>query len=263
MFTDVNNVLNFSKELLSSSLSVGICENKCDSSFLFHHFLSFYLKNECNVVFVSLCQSFGHFNCVSSKLGNNLTKLREENKLIFVEGVKSLSQCFTYSKVKGDNQWQSCILANGEFLVTALFNILKKHVETAQNATGSSHKTVLVIDSISTLLDVGVSARDTLTLVQYLRVLMTDIKGHLILGCAENTTDEHALLLSSYLCHSMDLNIQVHGLQTGYCRDVHGQLITRWLQPFSREKTAVRSWQFKLTDKTCAVFAAGMSSAVL
>ncbi|KAM5157522.1 LOW QUALITY PROTEIN: elongator complex protein 6 [Mantella aurantiaca] len=84
MFPELQNALSAERPQFTL-----ITDWKTDGSFLLHHFLSYYLKSRCRVIFVALAQSFSHYNLVAQKLGVNLVSARDEGQLVFLEGLKS------------------------------------------------------------------------------------------------------------------------------------------------------------------------------
>uniref|UniRef100_A0A8C7I2T5 Elongator acetyltransferase complex subunit 6 n=1 Tax=Oncorhynchus kisutch TaxID=8019 RepID=A0A8C7I2T5_ONCKI len=62
------------------------------------------------------------------------------------------------------------------------------------------------------------------------------------------------------LINQCSLTLQVQGLPTGYCRDIHRQV--RWIRLFVQQ-TQKKLFQYKVHDKGASFFARGTSSAVL
>lgn len=264
MFTDIKNIVYRPSECMTSKYSIGIIETNADSSFLFHHFLSYFLKEKCSVVFLSFCQSFNHFNSVGNKIGNNLTKERDLNNFLFIDGLKGLAHAVNSESLKGDNPWSSCMQNNGKMDVKGLYKIIKQVIN--KLTSDSDKNVVFIIDNLSMLVDIGVHAEDVMALVHYLNNYVTkDIEGSFVFGVNNDLgeQDEDADHLKKFIQHTVNMSLEVKGLETGYCKDVHGQLEVRWYNTAARETSTTKVSQFKLTDKTCAVFASGMSSAVL
>lgn len=244
---------------------IGICEAKADCSFLVHHFLSLFVKENYNIVFLSLCQSYNHYVNVGNKIGNNISSAKDSNKLIFIDGLKLFGLALNNLN---DNQEE---LATGRIDVRdirQMYKMLIEKVNSFPNDTSSNNvSTVLIIDNLSVLLDVGISAEDVTGLVHYLQqFVVQQLGGCVVLGMNNDlgTDDDAGDLVWKFIQHCCTLALQVRGLDTGYCRDVHGQIVARW--PINKGKITeevTKSSQFKLSDKTCQLFAVGMSTAVL
>lgn len=226
MFTDLINFLEFTNFNTDNPYFIGVTEKSADSSFLFHHFTSYFLKQDCQVVLVSLCQAFNHFSGVGNKIGINLSKARDQTQLQFVDGLKLLANAVNQDSLAGgDNVWKNCVDSAGELKLTGLYRTLK---ETFDNINKNPNKkTVIIIDNISVLLDIGASVMEIVTFIQYLNVhINTTTRSSLVIGCQSNAGigDDEGNLLTNYIHHLADLSILVQGLETGFCRDVHGQV---------------------------------------
>lgn len=95
--------------------------------------------------------------------------------------------------------------------------------------------------------------------------------------CDEDVDDEEERLLRDHLSHVCHMHINVTGLQTGFSRDIHGevgittkpqllrflptQLKVKWCEDHSVVTRQER--QFKVTDRNVQLFSKGTSSAVL
>ncbi|KAG8540359.1 hypothetical protein GDO81_019445 [Engystomops pustulosus] len=122
---------------------------------------------------------------------------------------------------------------------------------------------VLIIDDVSVLLSLGVTSVQVLDFIHYCRAgVCSRYQGNvvcLVQGDEGSEDAEYELLLRS-LCHQSGLLLQVEGLVTGFCKDVHGELtITRRTHNTERPVT----YQYKIHDKSVSFFARGLSAAVL
>lgn len=260
MFPDISNFLNFDGKHSGSYGLVGICEKCVDSSFLIHHFLSFLLK-EAPVCLLSFSQSFNHFNTVGNKIGNSLTAAIKRKQFTFIDGLKILGPGIISMGVGENNLIDKAGKLTCKQVLQSIIGYLEPLKET------SVKPPCLVIDNISVLIEFGCPVKDVIILVHYLRSFcLTNLNSSvMVLGVQDDLGEEdeenHQLWKSIQHCSS--LSIIVSGLDTGFCKEVHGQITARWQNTALREKTKEKKTQFKLTDKTCALFASGMSSAVL
>ena len=225
MFIELNNFLNIKACENEQGSFIGVSESSTDGSFVIHHLLSRSLKNSAPVCFVALCQSFGHYNAISQKIGNNLASLRESNKLCFIEGLKLLGHMCCTDCDKGDNS--QCLTNTARVLKDVLQSVRSKYCELHKS---NSQPPLVIIDNISILISLGFSVTDVVACCHYLQEFVHQEhlkKGSLILytnnGRGDN--DEQLKILWNWICHNASLTIEVSGLSTGYCKDVHGEVI--------------------------------------
>ncbi|XP_060080435.1 elongator complex protein 6-like [Ylistrum balloti] len=265
MFPELNSVLNIKTCDSIIGKSITISESDVDGQFLIHHFLSFFLRNEHPVCLMTLAQSFNHFNTVSKKFGLDLTSKRNNGQLAFVEGLKLLGESFMLDDRESDvNKGDNPFVENGKF--SNVLSPLHYYIENICNGMmkDTSKPPVLVVDDISVLLSTGHTLKDVIALVYYLQNFISKCKGTLILHInkGKESCDEDAVQVWKHMCHLFPLQIEVCGLNSGYCRDVHGE-IKFAVDSFLNKHQVKKTMQYKLTDKSIALFAAGLSSAVL
>ncbi|XP_071481654.1 elongator complex protein 6-like [Diadema antillarum] len=230
-----------------------------DASFLIHHFLSWYLKSGCKVIFLGLAQSFSHYSAVSQKLGVNLPAAKTSGQLEFISGLQyciPLVKGSLLQEEREDCVLQDCIRSGS---MNPLYNILRDSLTKETGAQPYSNVLVL-IDDISILQSLGLDTRLISDFIQYCQwqgCLVT------LLHCdTGQDEDEEMLYLSNRLQHTCSCHLRVEGLSSGFCKDVHGQLTI--VQKLDHDPAESRKLlQFKVTDKNVSFFAAGTSSAVL
>uniref|UniRef100_UPI00398EE959 elongator complex protein 6 isoform X2 n=1 Tax=Pristiophorus japonicus TaxID=55135 RepID=UPI00398EE959 len=267
MFPELNNILHSTPEKCEQGKGVLLCDKQTDGSFLVHHFLSFYLKG-CKVCFLGLVQSFNHYSLVAQKLGVNLSAAREKGQLVFLEGLRS-----SLDLVLGDRQDitpQSPsplqFLSSSNASLQCLYEFVRiSLLETSETTWKFS---VLIVDDLSVLLSLGVSAVSILNFMHYCRATVcSKLKGNLVVLVhdMEDLEDEENNFVVKSLSHQCHLKLQVEGLATGYCKDIHGQLTITWRSPspVKAEKNVTKIFQYKIQDKNVTFFARGTSSAVL
>ncbi|XP_033742453.1 elongator complex protein 6-like [Pecten maximus] len=265
MFPELNSVLDIKTTDSIIGKAIGISESDVDGSFLIHHFLSFFLRNDHPVSFVTFVQSFNHFNTVSKKFGLDLAAKRNNGQLAFIEGLKLLGESFMLDDneshvSKGDNPFVERGQSNHALLP------LYCYIENICNDLIKDHSKppILIIDDVSVLLSTGHTLKDTIAFIQYLQNFVSSQNGIAVLHISKGkrSCDEDAVVVWKHMCHLFPVLIEVCGLSSGYCRDVHGEL--KIANDSSLHKHQVKkSMQYKLTDKSIALFAAGLSSAVL
>lgn len=263
MLSEINNLIDVKPGDKMNGCFVGITQSMNDGSFVIHHFLSHCLKSSTPVCFVALDQSFGHYNSVSQKFGTNLITQKEANKLVFIEGLKIIGNLCLTDCDKGDN-------SENLDTKTVIYNLLQS-IRSSYNElkTKNNCAPTIIIDNVSLFITLGFSLKDVIGFCHYLSELTQDItisnsKGCLILYCNSERQDgdEQLRTLWNWICHNCSLTIEVLGLASGYCKDVHGEILVRHKKSL-RKPEPQRRMQYKLTDKSINMFAAGMSSAVL
>ena len=219
MFPELNEILDINSTELPLGSFYLISDYQTDGSFLVDHFNSLFLKGGGNVCFLGLAQSFNHYNSVGNKIGISLSQARENGQLIFIEGLKEICQ-----SMLGDNSapYTTPFQEDG---LRALYQTMKSKL-TVTAANGNP--TLILIDDLSPLLSLGVAWKDLVQFVNYLRVLGRGYNCCLVtlLHCDKDAEDDEAELLWKRLCHDCNLTLEAHGLKSGYCKDVHGEVIS-------------------------------------
>ncbi|KAM3822856.1 elongator complex protein 6 [Vipera latastei] len=268
MFVALNELLGVSVEQPERSALTLLCATRTDAGFLVHHFLSFYLRAGCKVCFLALVQSFSHYSFVAQKLGVNLLTAKEQNQLVFFEGLKSANQVlFSDGQECEDPNPFQFISGDGSDL-KGLYDF----VRTSVNPPAGGHRwkfPVLIVDDLGVLLSLGVRLVDLLNFVHYCRVTVNaELKGNLVFAVQsrEDSEDDENETLVKALRHHTTCLLWAEGLPTGPCQEVHGQLTI--LEKDSRQSGGAedlrrRLYQYKILDRNVAFFARGMSPAVL
>ncbi|XP_010785074.1 elongator complex protein 6 [Notothenia coriiceps] len=131
---------------------------------------------------------------------------------------------------------------------------------------------VLLVDDLSVLLSLGVSAGAVLDFSHYCRAIVcSQLQGNVVMlvrcdgeGEEDEGDDEGSERLMKGLTHQCSLTLHVQGLPTGYCRDIHGQVEVCWRRrQGDGQYTQKKLFQYKVHDKGASFFAPGTSSAVL
>ncbi|XP_030052910.1 elongator complex protein 6 [Microcaecilia unicolor] len=266
MFVELNHLLNSDLDKLKQEELTLICDIKTDGSFLVHHFLSFYLRAGCKVCFVALVQSFSHYNIVAQKLGVNLTTAKERGQLVFLEGLKSSVNVLLADGQKSEQKNPLQFLSDTSCDLKVLYDFVRNSL--ALSSTNTWKCPVLLVDDVSVLLSLGVNTIHLLDFLHYCRAtICSQLEGNMVVlvHSSDDSEDEENELLVNYLCHHSNLILQVEGLATGFCKEVHGQLRITWKGSCRQkgEKDVVKDYQYRIHDKTVTFFARGTSAAVL
>ena len=266
MFPELNGVLKIDSDSNLSGLSVLVTETNTDGTFVLHHFLSSYLRHGWNVCLVNFNQSFTHYNVVGNKLGVNLSKAKEQGHLVIIEGLKNIGAQVLASSLNTE----SCDFISKDlidFSAGKLHSLkpLFLHIKDmcSMLVTKQSSPTLVIIDDLSVLLSLGVPISGIFFFMHYLKQLIgqDQTTGLLsLIHCSKD--DEEIELLARQLEHSSDICIDAQGLDSGYCKDVHGEITVRRAE-LKPEKSVTKRMQFKISDKMVSFFALGTSAAVL
>lgn len=270
MFAELNSILNTSPDDVTQGEFILLSDRKADASFLIHHYLSFYLKAGCKVCFVALVQSFSHYSAVAQKLGVNLVQARDKGQLVFVEALKS-SAAVMLNESSDDVAQLFDYLRSPVPELRALFQLVSASLSQGGAEADSTSSTVLIVDDLSVFLSLGVSVRAVLDFTHYCQAsICSRLQGSVValVRCddeeeEDEDEDEGSSRLLQALSHQCTLSLRVQGLQTGYCRDIHGQVEIWWRGTGESEQRQKKIFQYKVHDKGASFFAPGTSSAVL
>lgn len=270
MFPELNSILEWDSQGPPDEKCITVLERGSDASFVVHHSLCYYIKNNYNVCFLALQQSFSHYANVAKKLGVNLGEAKEKNQLVFIEGLKSIGAALTNadSESSSSSEWTNMFGTNdGESKLKNLYLKLKE-VATSQNSP-----LLILIDDLTLLLYLGIEVKELVQFYCCLTQLSRSSQQACVLtlmhlDANEGTLneDEPVELVSRYLQHYSDVVIDVRGLQTGYSREVHGQLTVEWRDRSQTHPGGTKKpteMQFRVYDRTISFFALGTSSIVL
>ncbi|KAM8869108.1 elongator complex protein 6 [Spinachia spinachia] len=278
MFTELNSILNTTPDSFTQGEFVLLSDRQSDASFLIHHFLSLYLRARCRVCFLGLVQSFNHYSAIGQRLGVSLTQAKERGQLVFLEGLKeSLSVLIPQDNETGTRAMD--FLRDPAVGLKSLYEFVRSGSTSSgvggREAEGGEDwgPPVLLVDDLSVLLSLGVSAGAVLDFSHYCRATVcSQLQGNVVMLVRsdgrgeeeEDGDDEGSERLLRGLTHQCSLTLQVQGLPTGYCRDIHGQVEVCWRRrQGDGQYKQKKLFQYKVHDKGASFFAPGTSSAVL
>ncbi|KAJ7985528.1 hypothetical protein DPEC_G00352990 [Dallia pectoralis] len=271
MFAELNSILNTSPENFKQGEFILVSDRQSDASFLIHHFLSFYLRAGCKVCFLGLVQSFSHYSAVSQRLGVSLNQAREKGQLVFFEGLKeSLGVLLQRNTSNGTPAVD--FLRNSSSDLRGLYDFVRGNIRASEGQGEDWGPPVLLVDDLSVVLSLGVSVGAVLDFSHYCKATFcSELQGGMVMlvRCEakeeedEEESDEGSEQLLRGLTHQCSLTLQVQGLLTGYCRDIHGEVEVCWRGRCDSLQIQRKRFQYKVYDKGALFFARGTSSAVL
>ncbi|XP_060937258.1 elongator complex protein 6 [Limanda limanda] len=272
MYTELNSILNSGPDSFTQGEFILLSDRQSDASFLVHHFLSLYLRARCKVCFLGLVQSFSHYSAVSQRLGVSLTQAKEKGQLIFLEGLNESLTLLIPQKTETGSEAMDFI-RDPTVGLRRLYEFVRCNLQSS-GGEGEDEwgPPVLLVDDVSVLLSLGVSAGAVMDFSHYCRATVcSQLQGNMVMlvRCngeeeEDGGDDEGSELLLKGLTHQCSLTLNVQGLPTGYCRDIHGQVEVCWRRKEGDgQNTQKKLFQYKVHDKGASFFARGTSSAVL
>jgi len=248
MFTDLNHFLEW--EGAQGQLILLLDSIHAEGSFLLHHFLHWFLKNNDNVCVAALDQSLFHYFNIGKKLGVQLTQEHEKGHLSFIN---ILSNPYEWSLVSSDStespSFSPFPVISHSFendqaqSLKSLFNII------ATKCSQTNTKTCLILDNINILFNIF-QPKDVLDFIHYCHILAQspETPGCLVLMMHGDAEDE---LIVNQLKHKTDLILSVDGLESGVSRDVHGVLT------ISHKEVKVQKLHYKIMENNVRFFPPG------
>ncbi|XP_032230187.1 elongator complex protein 6 [Nematostella vectensis] len=266
MFPGLNALLECSDSSPPKNKFFLVSEKNNDGSFFIHHFLNLYFKGGFRICFIALAQSFAHYSSVAQKLGANLNAALGKGQLVYIDGLKLISHSLDAQTDENetDNGNPFYGIRNGDFTLQQLYKQVQKSFEGVQGPC------LLLVDDLSILLSLGVTASKVHDFAHYCMVLMC-YSSKKIYGCfvclvaCDSEDDDDSVLLWKQLCHMAHVEAHITSLSSGYCKDVHGQIVLTRREPnkLSTQGYTKTTSQYKIQDRMVTFFAPGTSKAVL
>ncbi|XP_031561763.1 elongator complex protein 6-like [Actinia tenebrosa] len=270
MFPSVCSLVDFNENKPPKGKFILLSDSQNDGSFLVNHFLSLYAKGGFHICFMTLSQSFTHYCNVAQKLGINLNTACDNGQVKHIDGLKLISKGLSAKQNKDEalNTEKNPFVnvRNLNFSLEELYKQIRSWVTVKGN-----EPCLLLIDDISILLSLGVTVKTVKDFCHYCTDLMCYDKNVVsgcfvcLVHCDADVDDDMSMLLLRQLCHMAHIEMHVEGLSSGYCKDVHGQLVITWREPDDPRPKPYKktTTQYKIQDRMVTFFAPGTSKAVL
>lgn len=229
MASKVNTFLNFDTGCAGESELIAIGQNNANGSFLIHHIISSAIKEKRCVCLLSFVQKFHHYNSISRKLGVNLQTAQSAKQFVFLDGLDVLLQTFFVEDCSS-----ACHKNIGVFrkLREEILSTLSRFMETFNSVP------LVIIDDVSVLVSLGFGSDSVGIFVNTLISEVIDrvikIAGpqetggskipSIVILSSYSESDRESVYLWKLLSHISSISVNVTGLETGYCKDVHGQV---------------------------------------
>ncbi|XP_022083371.1 elongator complex protein 6-like [Acanthaster planci] len=265
---ELNGYIGFDADDPLKGNLILLTDSLTDGSFLVHHFLSTFLKAGHDVCFLALAQSFSHYNAVAQKLGLNLASLRDSGQLAFINGLEfslQLMHAGIDSSRAGQPIALQCLVDQAA-TIQPLYHVIRDASAPKQRDQRNTGSRLLLIDDLSVLISLGLSVQQVMQFVHYCQASQPETTIICLVHHDTDVDDECNAALITQLRHRAHCVLQVQGLDSGYSRDVHGQLKISKRDPTgttpNRNQPDI-TLQYKILDKSVTFFAVGTSSAVL
>ncbi|KAJ8020657.1 Elongator complex protein 6 [Holothuria leucospilota] len=271
MIKDFNALIGWVTETIPCNQFILVTDCQTDGSFAIHNFLSTFVRSHHKVIFLSLGQSFGHYNSVAQKLGTNLSSAKSSGQLTHIDGLQfSLQLCRDSSEDKTPGEklsvFTECLRCGSlRPLYLTIMDLIK-----SQSTSSTPSPVSVVIDDLSLLMSLGFKAQAITEFIHYCRTALWKLSqnaGNLVTLVHDDADglDDDASHLVIALSHQTDMLIKVEGLTSGFSKDVHGQvtIVHRGLHQSTPGRRKATSVHYKILDKTVSFFPMGTSSAVL
>ena len=209
MFTDLQNIIDYD----ASSIYFTFIESNCiDGSFLIHHFLSYCIKRDHKTLFLTLSQTLSHYKSIQVKLGNStkLTKLIENNVITHIDCLKFTSNYLTCDEGRNDEN----------YFLNEVINEVNKQLNKSSDFTY-----LIIVDlSVAYLLTNTNDHKKFYEFIFNLKHKHLNLKIILYMQSFVNNDDLNFNYLIKDFAHLADLYFKVDQLNTGYSKDIHGQV---------------------------------------
>lgn len=218
-------------------------ESGADGSFILNCIFSQRLKSpDCGIVFACLHHSLDHYNNAGIRLGYSLNTFKEKNTIRTIEPLLDIFNNFP----------SSIFMENG--FIDKFWNLIKSNV---QEILTTKSKAILVIDDLSFLLNMGVTANKVLDLCEKILELTNEIPS-LSVVVKMNTTDVYPTICNNIDDYS-NLEIVVERLKSGSFKEVDGKLVItkKFENDIFSNKSEEKTVLYKVNDRNVKIFVPG------
>lgn len=216
-----------------------------DGSFVISSVLGQRLKvQNTGTILVCLQNSFEHYSSAGIRLGYNLSACRDKGALIVIEPLLDLAENVCASNY---------LSASGEKIVESFWLEIERAVARFTEPSTANKQTItLIIDNLSSLIDLGVNEN---RIVQLCRELGNYSNELLSIVVKVNTCQ----LYETLCCNLEDIaetEIKIVKLQSGNFKEVDGRIVCLRRAANGYEKSE-KTVLYKVNDRNVKIFAPG------
>lgn len=216
-------------------------ENNADANFCIGALISQALSDQTGgVCLLTLHHSILHYYHVGMRLGHNLSSL-VKRRFNVVDSVDILDAT-------------NGLKDNVDELLKTTFFLLKNKLDQVRENCGH---VFILIDDLSDFMNMGLSTKDIVSFVQYLRLSLEN-EETLVICSHYSKGDEDQEFIKNFLTLTCDLRLDVKSLETGFSKEVTGSItLTR------KDMNNVSCWSpsafyhYKTGERTIKVFPPG------
>jgi hypothetical protein len=213
MFNDIQNIIDY--DVLTNKNLTFIESNNIDGSFLIHHLLSYCIKRDFKTLLLTLSQTLSHYKSIQVKLGNGakLTKLIENNTINHVD-------CL--------NLTNNYLLTSNDYFLNEIINEVSKQLDNNK----SLDYDYLIIDDL-TIAYLLTNKNDYKKLYEFIFKIKTNHSNMKIILNMHSFEDINLSYLIKDFAYLADVYFKIDQLNTGYSKEIHGQVIRPSYRIFS------------------------------
>ncbi|KAF0686341.1 Aste57867_21843 [Aphanomyces stellatus] len=220
---------------------------EASGTYFIHHFTSMFVKADQRVCLIGLGNSLEHYRSVGRKLGVNVQNAQNSRMWLHIDGLSSPYDWCDGNGAPESNAFQA---SSSEDDLRILVCRVRDFV------TQSDRPCVVVVDDITALsIDYGVS--HTLNFLRFCRRLVFKTNSTLlVLNHAD--AEQDGAFFTPALVDMATFVYTVRGLDSGYCKDVHGS-VTMGRRMFGIEAIPKETTvQYKLVENGIRIIHSGV-----
>eukprot|EP00742_Colponemidia_sp_Colp-10_P003285 GILJ01003496.1.p1 GENE.GILJ01003496.1~~GILJ01003496.1.p1 ORF type:complete len:265 (-),score=29.34 GILJ01003496.1:120-914(-) len=227
-------------------------ELAAEGSFILHFLSQMYMRGGHRVVLVSLSQSWTHYSTIARKLGVTGPALTS-GQLSFIDGF-SCPFAWCEPGVTPTPSATNPLPPTEHFSLDPsiglqpLMQMISKAVQTR-----TQEKCLVLIDDLTSL-SLSVSPEAISDFVHYCSSLAQHPGTSVAVLWHADCTDEAGDRYLRSIEHLADVRFEVMGLETGYSRDVHGQLLVTVVDERSQTPSPPVRVRYKITEAGVKLF---------
>lgn len=209
---DLLNVLEFDKITPPNTI---ISTTDTDGSFLVHNLLSCCIRQKHKIIFLTFSQKLSHYKSIQGKLGNSsiLGQLIESGDYHFIDcmSIAKIAMSKNYTKSNGNGETKD----SNTFLDDVFTNVQK----IAENFNLESNKCFVFVDDLSIAHLMGAKDYNLIKFLNKIKMINENVHLVVYFQCLNSN-----YIFLNELAYTADLFIQVDKLQTGYSKQIDGQV---------------------------------------
>lgn len=264
----VCNVLGIDRIDMNGRMILIEEQHGSNANFVLSSIISNALKKNHGICLVLFHNTFNHYQNVSMKLGYNLTALLEKGRVTVVEPMKTVVSDIERISEDAVNASDSILIdSTSETNADIVYNLFRTVKDSYDKVAESTESAVIIVDDLSHFCNLGLTLRDTMYFVRYLRSLVEHkplcqlcIVIHAYESESQNCTPD---VLANSLKQMAHLFVTVEPLKTGYSSDASGKMIINWkVNSIRREYhwPEIATYLYKLSDRQVKVYAPGAAT---